>query len=262
MRKNFIVVLLLLIIISFVGCNINIEPSVLSSRGEGGSESTSELINDKSQNSKSESGTESKDTSNTVTSGSISKTDIYFDNSYAFLGNSIIGDLKDYEVVDDADVYADIGLNVASVFDAKLKGHKKTILNELFDKNYKTIFIMFGTNELGWSYPEVFVDDYKELIDEIKAKLPNVKINLISLTPITKTQEKKSDDGVNNKNISKYNHLIKDIAKEKNVTFLDVNSYLKDENGYLPEKDSPDGTHLQPDCSLRFVNILKYLIAE
>ncbi len=190
---------------------------------------------------------------------SIPKTNITFDNSYAFFGNSIIGDLASYDVADDADIYSYVGLNVSTAFDQKVDGHKETMLNELISKKYKTIFIMFGMNELGWSYPEIFVDNYSELIDTIHEALPDADINLISVTPITKSQEKKKDGNINMKRINEYNKKILNLAKSKNVKFLDVSKYLADENGYLPENDSPDGLHLQPDCSLKFVNAIKYL---
>ncbi len=189
----------------------------------------------------------------------IPETDITFDNSYAFLGNSIIGDLEAYELTDDADVYSNIGLNVSSVFDQKKDGHKQAILDELLSKDYKTIFIMFGMNELGWSYPEIFIDNYSELIDTIREALPDADISLISITPITKSQEKLKEGELNIKRINDYNKKINELANTKNVKYLDVYKYLADEGGYLPENDSPDGFHLTPGCSLKFVKTIKFL---
>ena len=237
------------------------ELSKVESKAESKTESSKveSKVESKTESSKAESKVESNKINNKT---KIPRTDITFDNSYAFIGNSIIGDLEAYEVADSADIYSYVGMNVASVFDQRMDNHKKTILEEMLSNDYKTIFIMFGMNEVGWSYSDIFVDDYKELIDEIKAKMPNVKIYLLSITPITKAQEAENESDLNTQGISKYNNLIKQIAKDKKSTYLDVNSYLRDENGFLSDDDSPDGYHLQPNCSLRMVNAIKYLISK
>lgn len=65
---------------------------------------------------------------------------------------------------------------------------------------------------------------------------------------------------MNSEAIAKFNKLIQKVAKEHNASYLNVNSYLKNEYGFLDENDSPDGCHLQPNAYLRMVNAIKYLI--
>lgn len=270
MKKALAIIFASIILMSLFGCGN--DSSDNSARNPTNSASSASKIESKTElskvESKAESKTESSKAESKVESNKINnktkipRTDITFDNSYAFIGNSIIGDLEAYGVADNADIYSYVGMNVASVFDQRMDNHKKTILEEMLSNDYKTIFIMFGMNEVGWSYSDIFVDDYKELIDEIKAKMPNVKIYLLSITPITKAQEAENESDLNTQGISKYNNLIKQIAKDKKSTYLDVNSYLRDENGFLSDDDSPDGYHLQPNCSLRMVNAIKYLISK
>lgn len=269
MKKNIAIIFALLAVLSLAGCDN--ESSADSSQT---SKASAPPISSTAENSASSKTGDSSATESNLSSDKknkedtstqaldIPKTDIKFDNSYAFLGNSIIGDLKAYDVADDADVYSYVGLNVSSVFDQKLDGHKKSILDEMLSKKYKTVFIMLGTNELGWSYPDIFIDNYSELIDTIKEALPDTEINLISITPITKKQESLNEDGLNSKRINEYNQKIEELANKKKISYLDVNKYLIDENGYLPENDSPDGCHLQPNISLKFVNAVKYLISK
>lgn len=239
--------------------------SKAESKTESKAESKSESKAESKAESKTESKTESKaeklpaDSVNNKTK--IPETNITFDSSCAFLGNSLFGDLEEYNLVDKADVYSYIGMNVATVFDQKLDNHKKPMLDEMLSKDYKNIFIMFGVNEVGWSYPDIFTDDYAELVDEIHTSLPDANIYLLSITPITQSLEAKGEDGMNIKNIAKFNTMIKNVAKKHNASYLDVNSYLRNEYGYLDEDDSPDGYHLQPNAYLRMVNAMKYLIA-
>ena len=284
MKKSLAVIFAMAILLSLVGCGKDnpessspnteskIESKVESkaeSKTESKAESKTESKTESKDESKSESKTESKTESkaeklpaNSVNNKTkIPETNITFNSSFAFLGNSLFGDLEEYNLVDKADVYSYIGMNVATVFDQKLDNHKKPMLDEMFSKDYKNIFIMFGVNEVGWSYPDIFTDDYAELVDEIHTNLPNANIYLLSITPITQSLEAKGEDGMNTKNIAKFNTMIKNIAKEHNAVYLDVNSYLRNEYGYLDEDDSPDGYHLQPNAYLRMVNAIKYLIA-
>lgn len=263
MKKTLAVIFAMSILLSLVGCKDT--PESPNSDTESKIESKTESKSESKAESKTESKAESKAeklTDNSVNNQTkIPETNIVFDNSCAFLGNSLFGDLDEYGLVDKADVYSYIGMNVATVFDQKLDKHKKPMLDEMLSKDYKNIFIMFGVNEIGWSYPDIFTDDYAELVDEIHTNLPDANIYLLSITPITQSLEAKGEDGMNIKNIEKFNKMIKNVAKEHNASYLDVNSYLRNEYGYLDEDDSPDGYHLQPNAYLRMVNAIKYLIA-
>ena len=260
MKKSFAVGFAISILLSFVGCGKeNTETSSkiqskaeskMSSNAESNPESKAESKISSNAEPNLESKAESKHDKLSADSVSnktkIPETNITFDSKY--------------ELVDNADVYSYIGMNVATVFDQKLDKHKKPMLDEMLSKDYKTIFIMFGMNEVGWSYPDIFTDDYAELVDEIHSKLPDAKIYLLSITPITQSLEAKGEDGMNSEAIAKFNKLIQKVAKEHNASYLNVNSYLKNEYGFLDEDDSPDGCHLQPNAYLRMVNAIKYLI--
>lgn len=268
MKKSLAVLFAMTTLLSLVGCekdtfkNANSDTSrKMESKVELKEESTTESKLESKIESKNETKSDKFSADTISNKTKIPETNIIFDSSYAFLGNSLFGDLEEYKLIDNADVYSYIGMNVATVFDQKLDNHEKTMLEEMLSKDYKTIFIMFGMNEVGWSYPDIFTDDYAELIDEIHTKLPDAKIYLLSITPITQNLETKNEDGMNSENIEKFNTLIQKVAKEHNASYLDVNSYLKNEYGFLDEDDSPDGYHLQPNAYLRMVDAIKYLIS-
>ena len=124
------------------------------------------------------------------------------------------------------------------------------------NKNIKTVYIMLGVNELGWSYPSVFKQKYLALIDEIRKVKPNCKIYVQSIIPVTRSKDQ-SDNIYNNKNIKKFNKLIQEVASEKNITYLDVASALVDTNGYLPENASTDGIHIGKTYCQKWLNYLK-----
>ena len=66
-----------------------------------------------------------------------------------------------------------------------------------------------------------------------------------------------SDKIYNNTNVSKFNKLIKEVANEKNVKYLDVASALVNSEGYLPEKASTDGIHVDKKYCEKWLDYLK-----
>ena len=72
------------------------------------------------------------------------------------------------------------------------------------------------------------------------------------------TKSKSETDRIfNNKNVNTFNNLIQELAKEKNVTYLDVKSALVDANGYLPEEASSDGVHVDKEYCKKWFEYLK-----
>ncbi len=183
-----------------------------------------------------------------------------FDSSVAFIGDSRTQGFLMYTGLKDVVDYTYIGLMVDTAVTkefVKASGGKKvTILEDMKTKDIDTVYIMLGINELGWSYSQVFVKYYGNLIDEIRKVKPNCKIYVQSIIPVTK-EKSDSDDIYNNNNIRKYNELIKKLAQDKNVTYLDVASYLADSSGNLPLSASTDGVHVNKEYCLKWYEYLK-----
>ena len=185
---------------------------------------------------------------------------VTFDSSVAFIGDSRTQGFIMYNGLSKVQDYSYIGLMVDTAVSKKIvktsNGEKITLLQDMKNKDIKSVYIMLGVNELGWSYPQVFKLKYGELVDEIKKVKPNCHIYLQSILPVTKSKDQ-SDKIFNNTNIAKFNQLVQEVAKEKNITYLDVRSALIDENGYLPEEASTDGIHINKKYCEKWLEYLK-----
>lgn len=139
----------------------------------------------------------------------------------------------------------------------KLKsGSKGTVIDGLKEGTYNRVYLMFGMNELGWPYLDVFTNRYEQLIDEIKKVQPNSTIYIQSIIPVTK--EKSDNDSIyNNENISKFNKAIKDMADENGYIYVDVASAVMNSNSSLPSDASSDGVHLNKEYSQKWLNYLR-----
>lgn len=185
---------------------------------------------------------------------------VKMDETVAFIGDSRTQGFIMYNGLKDVQDYSYIGLMVDTAVSKEFvktsNGEKITLLQDMKNKNIKKVYIMLGVNELGWSYPSVFKLKYGELIDEIRKVKPNCKIYVQSIIPVTKSKDQ-SDKIYNNTNIKKFNNLIKEVANEKNVEYLDVQSALVNSQGYLPDDASPDGIHISPSYCKKWLNYIK-----
>lgn len=186
--------------------------------------------------------------------------EVIFDETIAFIGNSRTQGFIMYNGLSKVQDYTYIGLMVDTAMTKEFvkteNGKKITLLQDMENKQINKVYIMLGINELGWSYPSVFKLKYGELIDEIRKVKPNCDIYVQSIIPVTKSKDK-SDRIYNNTNIKKFNSLIKEVAKEKNVKYLDVQSALTNSEGYLPEEASTDGIHIGKKYCEKWLNYLK-----
>ena len=105
------------------------------------------------------------------------------------------------------------------------------------------LIITLGT-DWGVAYFEEkadFVACYAEFVNSIKAASPSTTVVLQSIFPVTAGCRV-----LNNQQIDRANEWVKAVAAETDCLYLDTQSVLKDENGYLKAEfcNSTDGIHL------------------
>lgn len=172
-----------------------------------------------------------------------------------FIGNSRTLDLKDYGLV--KNVYASVGVNVSTVYTKCAPGSSRPIMDEIGSKHYKRYFLQFGENECGWSSESAFISRYKKVVEDIKRKDPRAKIYLQSMIPITKAASDKAEFDCTNERIEERNALIRQIAKDEGVEYIDVASAFKDIRGNLPDDAAYDGVHLNKSSCEKWLDLLE-----
>jgi len=103
----------------------------------------------------------------------------------------------------------------------------------------RNIFIELGLNDI--SYPDrdlnSYISSYEKLIDAIKFQLPNTQIYICSIFPVT---DKVLQERPEFNKIETYNAALTELAKRKNVSYIDTYTLLKTNPQYHDE----DGIHL------------------
>ena len=133
------------------------------------------------------------------------------------------------------------------------------ILDEMNDRVYKynptKVFILIGTNDIGNDGKDenyVF-NNIKKIVDNIKKNRPKAIIYVESVYPVSDNDENMIE---RNKVIDKLNKKIKDYYSNKNVTYIDINSYLKNNKNALKSEYTKDGIHLTDRAYLKITKLL------
>ena len=111
----------------------------------------------------------------------------------------------------------------------------------------QVLFLAYGLNDIKAASGDagIFISAYRHVIDELKEKLPDTKIYVNSILPVT---QEVVDENELYGNISKYNKKLMELCEEEGVTFIDNGSLVKDE--YYTE----DGIHMTSDYYGEWVN--------
>lgn len=133
-----------------------------------------------------------------------------------------------------------------------------TALQGLARGNFDRVYINTGINEVGYPSREKFVSLYTNLVDEIRRLQPNASIYVQGIIPVNETILHRNGTGtyINNTVIQEYNVLISELARDKQLHYVDLFSYFVDESGQLPSGASSDGLHFGAEYSKMWANYL------
>src|SRR5690606_20941874 len=126
-----------------------------------------------------------------------------------FVGDSITQDYNVYEYFSNLHVY-----NRGIGGDTTV-GLKTRLDVSIFDLNPKTVILMIGTNDLALlkTTPETVAKNIEEIIQIIKAKMPEVKIILQSIYPVNESMSPMTVLPRTNSDIIKINQLLAQIQQ-------------------------------------------------
>ncbi|WP_178019323.1 GDSL-type esterase/lipase family protein [uncultured Paenibacillus sp.] len=166
-----------------------------------------------------------------------------FHNS-VFLGDSITEGLAYHEVLAEENVLAGAG---------KTAEFAMGDMDELTKRNPKHIFIQLGSDDILWptDHPQEYaIGHYTALIETIKQKLPQAKITVLSVTPVTEEALGKEP---RYQPIPDFNEKLKEMAAKEQVAFADLSAIFANH----PDLYDTDGIHFKPEFYPLMLEALK-----
>lgn len=180
----------------------------------------------------------------------------------AFLGDSRTEGLKAFSGLQYGDFFFSRGMNVFHVDNdnyrvVSIDGKNYTILEALALKQYDSVYIMMGINELGYPLAS-YRSGLSKLLQRVNEIQPNAVIYLQTLPPVNEEMAQKNglSSSLNNTNVAAFNQVIVELAKEYQVALVDTSSVYRDENGSLPPDLASDGVHFAPSAYRRWVDYM------
>jgi lysophospholipase L1-like esterase len=116
------------------------------------------------------------------------------------------------------------------------QGEQKYAWDALKLMGAKHIYTFFGINDL-YAGVESTVEKYLEFIAKVRQEIPDIRITIISTTPMYKGSEKKN---LNNANIRALNAEMEALAAENGWGYVDIASRLCDSEGCLAKQYCSD----------------------
>lgn len=169
-------------------------------------------------------------------------------------GNGFIGDPKFLTVGN----YA-VRLNLEPVTEQSThpmyKGIKCTMEQAVSMMEVKKVFLFFGLNDIAITGINKTIENYYICIQKIREQTPDVEIYILSTTYIAIGSEKTV---LNNENIRLFNEQLESNSIAWGVEYIDLASYLLDEQGYLANQYCSDGyVHLNESAYNIWVSVLR-----
>ena len=185
----------------------------------------------------------------------------YF-NDCVFVGDSITVGLSNYQLVPANVVYASIGMNLSRIMTEALDTPfgKVTALDALKQAKPPNVYVMLGSNGIAWLTQESMLAQYQEFINAVAAELPDSRIFVLSIPPVTAGREVAAENKITNASIDAYNSALLALANEKGYYYVDVNTALKGNDGKLPNANaSDDGIHFK---KATYVTLTDYILTH
>lgn len=178
----------------------------------------------------------------------------YFDDAL-FIGDSISTGLSLYGFLDSSKVFALQGLAPTTALEATV--NDKTLQQTIETARPKKIFIMLGTNAVGYAETEYLVSGMEDLISSID-DMTDANIYVLTIPPVTKEAEADEENYLTIDAITDYNTQLKAMVENTKAEIIDLNEVLSDDEGYFVDEFAEmDGIHFMGNTYKVMLSLLE-----
>ena len=175
------------------------------------------------------------------------KENISYFNDAVFLGDSRTLGISDYAGLEEAEFYCDSGMMIFKLLEEEVTfqktGEKVNLREVMQEKQYGKIYIMLGMNELGYGNTGLYLEKYREVLQQLREWQPDAVIYVMANLHVSK-EKNNPETEFNNININDKNAAAASLANGTDVFYLDANPLFTDEEGFLNAELTFDGVHL------------------
>lgn len=163
------------------------------------------------------------------------------------VGDSIALGFGIYDRLPDAHVLAkgSVAARNLSDFTFNYNAGECSVYDIIGSEQFHNIYMSMGINDVNIGDIDYFLNHYTDNINRIKSRVPDCRITLLSITPVSAESSFTTND-----TIDEYNLALAQLATDtENVDFIDISHGLKSsDNALKPEFSGGDGIHLAPSA--------------
>lgn len=171
--------------------------------------------------------------------------DNYFKDA-CFIGDSRTVGISQYADIPEATFLCKTSLSIYDYSKKKItyENEETSIQDVLSKRQFSKIYLMVGINECGVGTPESFLQEYSEVVQNIRQMQPSALIYIQGNLLVTE-QKSEQQKHITNENISIRNKLISTLANQKDIFYIDINESNLCQNGSLIPDYTWDQVHIK-----------------
>lgn len=136
-------------------------------------------------------------------------------------------------------------------------------LHEVINGHPAKVFILIGINDISRNIPDsVILENYKKIIERIKAGSPHTEIYFQTLLPVNNEFTQFKNHYNKDEHILWLNDQIKLLGNQEKITVIDLYPHFLNDQNKLEKKYTLDGLHLNADGYKVWAVILKKYLNE
>ncbi len=105
----------------------------------------------------------------------------------------------------------------------------------------QAIFLMIGVNDFLFTDKSEIIENYTNIVQQIKTETPNSQLFIQSVLPINTNVK---NTVFNNKEIKLLNQSLQQLAQKEGLIYIDIHQLLANEKGALAANFTADGVHI------------------
>ncbi len=154
-------------------------------------------------------------------------------NDAVFIGSKALAGLSDYGYVDTENMLISDSIKLSNINTVIISDNnvQSTIADAVISKQAKKVYIMTGLYELSNVDESSIFNQLEAFIDNVNDADDNIEIYLMSILPLPAEIEATL---ASNADIDAFNSLLLKFADKMQVNYLDINTYVKGNDGKLP----------------------------
>jgi lysophospholipase L1-like esterase len=131
-------------------------------------------------------------------------------------------------------------------------------LNEVTEGMPAKVFVLIGINDISRNVPDSFiVDNYRKIIQRIKAGSPKTNIYFHTLMPVNNEYTQFKNHYNKDEHILYVNKELKTLAAKEEITLIDLYPHFLNKEKKLDKRYTIDGLHLNAKGYQLWADVLK-----